>query len=67
MNFDKESIQSLADTLAMKAKSLAFDPSYDSPFAKQAKYEGLHITGGKPDDITVLISVVTSDQAQEND
>ncbi|KAK3737467.1 hypothetical protein QZH41_008353 [Actinostola sp. cb2023] len=62
-NFEKESIQSLADNLAMKAKCLAFDPSYDSPFAKQAKFQGLQISGGKPDDITVLISVVTSDQS----
>jgi protein phosphatase PTC7 len=53
----------------MKAQCLAFDPSYDSPFAKQAKFQGLQISGGKPDDITVLIGVVSVDKntKQDND
>lgn len=46
----------------MKAQCLAFDPSYESPFAKQAKFQGLQISGGKPDDITVLIGVVSPDK-----
>lgn len=55
-----QSIQSAADSLANLARTLAFDPSYLSPFAKQARMqEGLHVTGGKPDDITVLVALVT--------
>lgn len=55
-----QSIQSAADSLANLAKTLAFDPSYLSPFAKQARLqEGLYVTGGKPDDITVFVALVS--------
>ncbi|EDO27712.1 predicted protein [Nematostella vectensis] len=66
-DYDAESIQSLADSLAMKARCLAFDPSYESPFAKQAKLRGLAITGGKPDDITVLVAVVSEESSKETE
>lgn len=55
-----QSIQLAADSLANLARTLALDPSYLSPFAKQARMqEGLHVTGGKPDDITVLVALVS--------
>lgn len=55
----KESLQYLANCLAGKARRLAYDPNYLSPFAINAKKVGIDIKGGKPDDITVLISVVS--------
>ena len=54
-----ESIQHVTDSLANLARAHSFDPHYVSPFAKQARCEGINITGGKPDDITVLIAVVS--------
>ena len=54
-----ESIQHITDSLANLARTHSFDPHYVSPFAKQARCEGINITGGKPDDITVLIAVVS--------
>jgi protein phosphatase PTC7 len=39
---------------------LSFDPNYLSPFAKQARMqEGIEVIGGKPDDITVLVAIVS--------
>lgn len=59
----KESLQYLANCLAGKARRLAYDPNYLSPFAINAKKVGIDIKGGKPDDITVLISVISSKDA----
>ncbi|GCC20205.1 protein phosphatase PTC7 homolog [Chiloscyllium punctatum] len=56
------SYQSLNETvksLAKRAQQLAYDPNYMSPFAQHACENGLNVQGGKPDDITVLLSVVT--------
>eukprot|EP00112_Aurelia_sp_Birch-Aquarium-sp1_P023253 Seg685.10 transcript_id=Seg685.10/GoldUCD/mRNA.D3Y31 product="Protein phosphatase PTC7" protein_id=Seg685.10/GoldUCD/D3Y31 len=58
----KESLQYLANCLAGKARKLAYDPNYLSPFAVNARKAGIEIRGGKPDDITVLISLVSSRQ-----
>ena len=55
-----ESLQSVADSLANLARMLSFDPNYLSPFAKQARIqEGIEVIGGKPDDITVLVAIVS--------
>jgi protein phosphatase PTC7 len=55
-----ESLQSVADSLANLARTLSFDPNYLSPFAKQARIEeGIEVIGGKPDDITVLVAIVS--------
>lgn len=54
-----ESIQFVTDSLANLARAHSFDPTFSSPFSKQARCEGFNITGGKPDDITVLIAVVS--------
>ncbi|XP_028396562.1 protein phosphatase PTC7 homolog [Dendronephthya gigantea] len=54
------SIQSVAESLANLARTLSFDPNYLSPFAKQARMqEGIEAIGGKPDDITVLVAIVS--------
>jgi len=54
-----ESIQYVTDSLANLARTHSFDPTFSSPFSEQARCEGFNITGGKPDDITVLIAVVS--------
>uniref|UniRef100_A0ACB8G091 Protein phosphatase PTC7 n=1 Tax=Sphaerodactylus townsendi TaxID=933632 RepID=A0ACB8G091_9SAUR len=53
-----ESIQQKARSIAEKAHELAYDPNYMSPFAQFACDNGLNVRGGKPDDITVLLSIV---------
>ncbi|XP_043910069.1 protein phosphatase PTC7 homolog [Protopterus annectens] len=54
-----QSIQQIATKIAEQARHLAYDPIYMSPFAQHACANGLNVRGGKPDDITVLLSVVT--------
>ncbi|XP_068616769.1 protein phosphatase PTC7 homolog isoform X1 [Brachionichthys hirsutus] len=60
-NSNYESIQRTARSIAEQAHDLAYDPDYMSPFAQFACDNGLSVRGGKPDDITVLLSVVAED------
>ncbi|KAF4072164.1 hypothetical protein AMELA_G00260050 [Ameiurus melas] len=53
-----ECIQQTAKSIAEQAHVLAYDPNYMSPFAQFACDNGLNVRGGKPDDITVLLSIV---------
>uniref|UniRef100_A0A6M2DKC7 Protein phosphatase n=1 Tax=Xenopsylla cheopis TaxID=163159 RepID=A0A6M2DKC7_XENCH len=55
---DSVTLQRTANTIAWMARNLSFDGSYNSPFAKNAKKNGINIVGGKPDDITVLLATV---------
>ncbi|KAF3849157.1 hypothetical protein F7725_015654 [Dissostichus mawsoni] len=55
-NYD--SVLQTAQSIAKQAHDLAYDPNYMSPFAQFACDNGLNVRGGKPDDITVLLSVV---------
>lgn len=56
---DEESLRLTARALARRARALAFDRSYMSPFAKNARAAGIQrVQGGKPDDITILLSAV---------
>ncbi|XP_061655448.1 protein phosphatase PTC7 homolog isoform X1 [Phyllopteryx taeniolatus] len=55
-NYD--SILQTAQSIAKQAHNLAYDPNYMSPFAQFACDNGLNVRGGKPDDITVLLSIV---------
>ncbi|CAM9115732.1 unnamed protein product [Lampetra planeri] len=55
-NTNYESIQQTARSIAEQAHVLAYDPNYMSPFAQFACDNGLNVRGGKPDDITVLLS-----------
>ena len=50
----------MANSLAGKAFRLSSDQNYMSPFAVNARREGIAITGGKPDDITVIVSTISS-------
>ncbi|XP_032803136.1 protein phosphatase PTC7 homolog [Petromyzon marinus] len=55
---DVESIGQTARSITEQARELAYDPEYMSPFARDACSNGLNLRGGKPDDITVLLSIV---------
>ncbi|KAJ3605698.1 hypothetical protein NHX12_027742 [Muraenolepis orangiensis] len=55
-NYD--SVLQTAESIAKRAHDLAYDPNYMSPFAQFACDNGLNVRGGKPDDITVLLSIV---------
>jgi len=56
-----ENLQRIAHALAKRALDNGNNPKFNSPFAKSAKRAlGIDIIGGKPDDITVLLAVVTS-------
>ncbi|MFT7796816.1 protein phosphatase PTC7 homolog [Arapaima gigas] len=57
-NSNYESVQQIAHSIAEQAHELAYDPNYMSPFAQFACDNGLNVRGGKPDDITVLLSIV---------
>ncbi|KAK1892682.1 Protein phosphatase PTC7 like [Dissostichus eleginoides] len=57
-NTNIESVQQTARSIAEQAHVLAYDPNYMSPFAQFACDNGLNVRGGKPDDITVLLSIV---------
>ncbi|XP_074493191.1 protein phosphatase PTC7 homolog isoform X1 [Sebastes fasciatus] len=57
-NSTYESVQQTAKSIAEQAHVLAYDPNYMSPFAQFACDNGLNVRGGKPDDITVLLSIV---------
>jgi protein phosphatase PTC7 len=54
-----ESIKQTAWSIAQCARDLSYDPDYMSPFAKKARKSGYNVTGGKVDDITLLLSMVT--------
>ncbi|ESO96554.1 hypothetical protein LOTGIDRAFT_231806 [Lottia gigantea] len=56
----KEAVQKTATDIAEKALNLSFDPNYLSPFSLSAIDAGIELTGGKPDDITVVVARVTN-------
>ena len=56
--FDLKDLQRTADCLSFSAEVKGYDPNYDSPFSKEARAHGRKHKGGKPDDITVIVSQV---------
>ena len=50
-----KNVQEAADCLAKKTEQVAYDPNYLSPFARAAIEASKLHTGGKPDDITVVV------------
>ncbi|XP_077290571.1 protein phosphatase PTC7 homolog [Arctopsyche grandis] len=55
---DPEALQAIANSIAWMARSLSFDGEFMSPFAENARNNGIDAIGGKPDDITVLLATV---------
>ncbi|XP_018021958.1 protein phosphatase PTC7 homolog isoform X2 [Hyalella azteca] len=51
-------LQSAANRIAQQARLHAFDEDYMSPFALNARQNGINTRGGKPDDITVVLAAV---------
>ncbi|KAG9293926.1 hypothetical protein G9A89_019264 [Geosiphon pyriformis] len=51
--------QTLSDALAWRAKGVSEDLNNSSPFQCRASQEGMYYQGGKMDDISVLVAVVT--------
>ncbi|CAH1761984.1 14191_t:CDS:2 [Entrophospora sp. SA101] len=58
--------QIISDTLAWRAKEASEDANYESPFESRATEEGLYFAGGKKDDISILIAVVTDSNNTSN-
>lgn len=52
-------LQQAANSIAQQARKLAFDEDYMSPFARNARENGINAIGGKPDDITVVLATIT--------
>ncbi|OAF64967.1 hypothetical protein A3Q56_07321, partial [Intoshia linei] len=51
-------MQDVVNNIVKKAHSNAFDSEWMSPFAETAHQHGISMKGGKPDDITVVLSKV---------
>ena len=60
-----ESEDVLARVLAERAQELSLDNSVDSPFAILAKDNDIMWGGGRPDDITVIVSTVVDTNEHE--
>jgi len=62
---DESSVQRVCNSLALQARRLAFDQDFVSPFAEKAKKHGIaDCVCGKPDDITIVLAVVSSVEEQ---
>lgn len=54
-----DNLQAKCNTIALIARRLSNDTSHQSPFAMKATEHGIRITGGKADDLTLIILLVT--------
>lgn len=53
-------VQATCNSLALQARQLAMDSNHMSPFAQKAVQHGItDAKGGKPDDITLILALVT--------
>ncbi|KAH8396360.1 hypothetical protein KR222_008969, partial [Zaprionus bogoriensis] len=55
---DPIKLQTYANSVALMARSLSFNPTHDSPFSQNARRHNIDAAGGKPDDITVILASV---------
>ncbi|XP_016983380.1 protein phosphatase PTC7 homolog [Drosophila rhopaloa] len=55
---DAVRLQMAANAMALMARTLSFNPAHDSPFSQNARKLNIDASGGKPDDITVLLASV---------
>jgi len=56
---EAQQAQSMADRIVHYAQQCMNNKSRISPFEKAASREGLYYTGGKPDDVTIIVAIVT--------
>lgn len=54
-NIEPQNIQMVCNTIALIARRLSHDEEHKSPFAVKAGEYGITATGGKPDDITLVL------------
>lgn len=57
-----QSLQESAASLVSLADRLSQTAQHDSPFAKKARLHRLQYSGGKPDDITVVLATVQKEE-----
>ncbi|XP_030563283.1 protein phosphatase PTC7 homolog isoform X1 [Drosophila novamexicana] len=55
---DPVKLQMFANSVALMARSLSFNPNHESPFTQNARRHNIDAPGGKPDDITVVLASV---------
>lgn len=60
---DASQLQQCANSIAMIARKLSQDVDFLSPFAQNARANGFFMSGGKEDDITVLLATVSFPQS----
>lgn len=53
-----QSPQETVDSMVALAVRLSQSAQHDSPFAKKARQNQLQFSGGKPDDITIVLATV---------
>lgn len=51
-------LKPIAKEIVRRCCGVAYDPSANSPFARKARLEGLEMSGGKLDDITIVVALV---------
>ena len=61
INGSKLNTDDSAKALANEAEILSKDKGYLSPFSKKAREHNFHYTGGKPDDITIIVAQINLD------
>jgi hypothetical protein len=54
-----DNLQAKCNTIALIARRLSNDVQHKSPFAQKASEHGIRMSGGKTDDITILLLYVT--------
>jgi len=58
----KSKYDQLAKSIAIAAEKLSNSSTYESPFSLAAGNAGFRMTGGKPDDITVVVAQIKKRQ-----
>lgn len=53
------SLQAVCNSIALIARRLSHDEDYESPFAEKAQRHGIVAPGGKPDDITLILMLIS--------
>ncbi|KFD53003.1 hypothetical protein M514_06119 [Trichuris suis] len=66
-SFEPLAVQRVCSSIAYQARLLSANTTYLSPFAKKAQLQGFNTVGGKPDDITVILAVVTAVEREATD
>lgn len=66
INSTKLNTNEAAKALAAEAEIKSKDKCYLSPFSKKAREHNFNYTGGKPDDITIIVAQIQYDKEQKD-